>query len=105
MQIAAWTESITTGAVGCELKFAVTLPAISTDGPALERPSRIDFGQNSISPLTFLPARNTSPPTQPTHSLATTVSLHGTPLFFKRWSWQACGSQKWILTISQSDFP
>jgi len=104
-QITAWTESITTAAVGCGLKSADTLPESFTDGGTPGRPSQTGYGRNLILPLTFRPARNTSPPTRRIRSLATIGSLHGIRLSFKRSSRRPCGTRKWIQTISQNDFP
>ena len=100
-----WTGSITTEAVGCEFKFAVTLPESFTDGATPRRPSQIGYGRNSILPPSFRPARNTSPLTRRTRSSATTASLLGIRLSFKRWSRPPCGHRKWILTTSRNDFP
>jgi hypothetical protein len=86
------------------LKSADTLPESFTDGAAPRRPAQTGSGRSSMLPQTSRPARNTSPPTRRTRSLATIASLLGIRLSFKRWNTQPGGLRKWILTISRNDF-
>src|SRR5260370_504448 len=84
MQTTAWTGSITTAAVGCALKSAVTLPVNFPDGALPRRPPHTGYGRKSLLLLTPRPAMNTLPPTRRPRSLATIASLRGTRLSFKR---------------------